>query len=526
MRTILASLALAGVAFSSSATSFYPGVTPFRGAPEAVTGGNYLETLRARAVERQSAALSMQKAHAVDSVSTQMPDEPLRFLVYVRPERYKAEGYEQVRENVHSYLDMVNQALSQTLRQEGEWVELAGITVAPGLDYTLPPNPRMNATGDGLIKGTDGLIQDAYRGAGDPESLQYDPNLKTIWEQVHEWAADSIMVYRYNDPGEPGSEPGEDGNDTAVAGYSGIGDFMGIMYSGDTHITGGTVLHELGHNMALHHTYEDDYDPQYYQTYAFSWTCADGNPTVMHRRAGTNVYKWFSDVDHQVGGEACGDAQFGNSARQIREILPVQVHFRPAMKIHGPVNVSVSSTNVAEDAGDLAVVVEREGDLGQRMGVRVQALQGSGTAVLAEDFGALDTLVMFEEGQSSVTLTVPVLATDTAKAARSFEVALADPYQASLLGGSQSVLVTINEDEGYSADNPEGGTGGSGENTDGGNNSSDSGSSSGSLGWWVILAACLLGRRLIATRQPSNINAHGVAPINVAATLTLYPIKE
>jgi hypothetical protein len=104
-----------------------------------------------------------------------------------------------------------------------------------------------------------------------------------------------------------------------------------------------TTIHEIGHNMGLHHHKEQNVQPGpglYSYSAGWRWTSTDSKPycSVMTYEAGKyfsdgithNRVAYFSNPSLTYIGAATGDAEDGDNARNVREIKTVIAAYRNA----------------------------------------------------------------------------------------------------------------------------------------------------------------------------------------------------
>jgi hypothetical protein len=106
------------------------------------------------------------------------------------------------------------------------------------------------------------------------------------------------------------------------------------------------------------------------------------------------------------------------------------------------VQFSLAGVSVAENAGSATLTITRSSGAGSAT-VRVQSAPG--TAVSPGDFTAVDVTVTFGDGETSKTVTVPIIDDFFAEQSETFTVTLSSPTNATL-GSPATSTVTITDD--------------------------------------------------------------------------------
>ncbi|MBJ6362888.1 FG-GAP-like repeat-containing protein [Paenibacillus sp. GCM10012307] len=109
------------------------------------------------------------------------------------------------------------------------------------------------------------------------------------------------------------------------------------------------------------------------------------------------------------------------------------------------VRLSSSTSSVNENGGNAVVSVQREGSSSGVSSVSYSTVNG--TAQAGVDYTATSGVVHFADGETSQTITIPILNDNVYKGNRTFSVKLSNPTADTVLSAPTAVVVTIVEDE-------------------------------------------------------------------------------
>jgi len=171
------------------------------------------------------------------------------------------------------------------------------------------------------------------------------------------------------------------------------------------------------------------------------------------------------------------------------ETSTAQVVFSNEMP--GTFGFSSGAVTVAESAGSVSLTINRTGGTDGSKSVRVYTTDGSRKAGV--DFVAYDSVITFEAGQSSKTVSINLIDNTVVDSDGTFTINMASIDGSSIDASSATITVTMTNND--TATNPGGGTGGNGGN----NGSGDSGSGGGSFNWFsfLMLGAIAMFRRTV-----------------------------
>jgi len=109
------------------------------------------------------------------------------------------------------------------------------------------------------------------------------------------------------------------------------------------------------------------------------------------------------------------------------------------------VRLSSSTISVNENSGKAVISVEREGSSSGVSSVSYTTVNG--TAQAGVDYTAESGVVQFADGETSQTITIPILNDNVYKGNRTFSVKLSNPTADTVLSAPTAAVVTIVEDE-------------------------------------------------------------------------------
>ncbi|QWU13826.1 S-layer homology domain-containing protein [Paenibacillus sophorae] len=188
----------------------------------------------------------------------------------------------------------------------------------------------------------------------------------------------------------------------------------------------------------------------------------DGFPDlVVHNQNANNTSMWYGDgsggfnpVYYPV---SVHDFATGDFNRDGKDDL-AYTDFTRSLYImnsaaEGELEFSDSQIDVAEDGDSAVVTVNR--NVGSYGRTQVRVMTSDGTAAAGTDYVPVDEVLTFDEGETSKTVTIPVIDNAVYSAAdRSFRVQLSSPTNGATLGAADSVTVAIHEDDASDSDAP------------------------------------------------------------------------
>jgi hypothetical protein len=229
--------------------------------------------------------------------------------------------------------------------------------------------------------------------------------------------------------------------------------------------TGGTLAHEMGHNMGLEHDlYVSPEGPNHpvAQRYAHGFVNLAGRfYTIMaypnlciDSGVGCSRINQFSDPTNVVNGTPTGNATTADASRMLDFTRVTVANFRASVTTTPPppspvVALAQSSYSVSEGASSVSVVVNRTGST---TGISTVAwTTANGSAVAGSDFGTAGSAsqrsgtLSFAAGQTSKTITVPIINDTAVESSESFTVKLSSPTGATLGLATATVTVADND---------------------------------------------------------------------------------
>lgn len=112
---------------------------------------------------------------------------------------------------------------------------------------------------------------------------------------------------------------------------------------------------------------------------------------------------------------------------------------------NGQLQFSNATNTVAENGGSIALTLSRvNGGTGV---VTVNYATANGTAISGSDYTSSNGVLTFGDGETSKTITVPILNDATSESSENFTVTLSNPTGGAVLGTPNSTTVTINDDD-------------------------------------------------------------------------------
>jgi uncharacterized delta-60 repeat protein len=111
----------------------------------------------------------------------------------------------------------------------------------------------------------------------------------------------------------------------------------------------------------------------------------------------------------------------------------------------GVVNFSVPAVSVAESNTSVALTVTRTNGSSGTISVRYSTANGTATA--ATDYGLVNATLVFGDGQTERTISIPLFPDFVVEGNETFEVVLSDPTGGATIGGQNRVTVTIQDDD-------------------------------------------------------------------------------
>jgi streptogramin lyase len=111
----------------------------------------------------------------------------------------------------------------------------------------------------------------------------------------------------------------------------------------------------------------------------------------------------------------------------------------------GELNFSASAFSVAENAGSATVQINRtKGSSGP---VTVKFSTSNGTAIAGKDYTDSSQTVSFTDGQTSQTVSIPILDNGSASGNKTVNLSLSNPTDDATLGGIASAVLTIQDND-------------------------------------------------------------------------------
>lgn len=231
-------------------------------------------------------------------------------------------------------------------------------------------------------------------------------------------------------------------------------------------ISGGTMAHELGHNMGLEHDlYVSPEGPDHpvAKRYAHGYvnTVQRFRTIMAYSDACTVVgvscprINQFSDPGFTFNGAPTGNATTADASRMLDETRVTVANFRPAAGTPPPppVNPTIalaqSAYTISEGSSQVTLTVTRTGST---TGASTVAwTTANGTAVAGSDFGTAGSIAQrsgtltFAAGETSKTITVPIVNDTVVETNETFTVKLSSPSGAVLGLATATVTITDND---------------------------------------------------------------------------------
>jgi hypothetical protein len=225
-----------------------------------------------------------------------------------------------------------------------------------------------------------------------------------------------------------------------------------------------TLTHEVGHNLGAHHAKaqtSSDPGPNTLLTsptapYSAGWYFTGTNNvkyhTIMAYNYNDSVFyneaPLFSTplISHQ--GTLAGDAANGDNARLLRQTKDITAGYRTATVVTNPpgsLQFTASATTVAENNGNVGVVVSRTG--GKAGSASVNYTTSPGTAKSGIDYvTSVGQLTWADGNTSNKTISIPIIDNQTINGSRSLTLNLSGAAGASM-GTPSQISITVKDNE-------------------------------------------------------------------------------
>lgn len=137
----------------------------------------------------------------------------------------------------------------------------------------------------------------------------------------------------------------------------------------------------------------------------------------------------------QVGGQGV----LGTPGTAVLSILDDET---PPLAV---IQLSQAAYAVDEAAGVATITLTRTGGLTSPVAVFLAT--GGGTAVAGQDYAPLGVPVLFDSGQATATVDIPIFNDQDIEPAETFGLSISSPSSGAILGATTSAVVTINSDD-------------------------------------------------------------------------------